>query len=315
MTARIFFLWIAIVIMSCGNEKSMSYENYKGTTSNDVSSVIEEVPEMAVAQEVNFVNDGYAEKTTLQTSDQSGLIAFNQPQGKDVPKPKEPVKKDNKKIIKTANMSIEVEQYTKARTSLEDLIKKHDAYLAKEQETSSSYQRNNHLVIRMAPNKFDAFVEDVVSLALNVDSKNIDATDVTKEFVDMETRLDTKRRMAERYRDILKQAKTIEDILRVEERLRVITEEIESVEGQLKYMRDQVQYSTVNLTFYETLEQGRVAKKGFFRRVARSFGTGWDGLLEFMIGLVTIWPFWFGVAGFIWLVRRVWKSRKPNTKA
>ncbi len=81
--------------------------------------------------------------------------------------------------------------------------------------------------------------------------KEIDARDVTDQFIDLETRLASKRNYLKRYNDLLAKAKTVKDILEIEEKIRGIEEEIESTTGRLKYLGDLVNYSTLDLVISE----------------------------------------------------------------
>jgi len=72
---------------------------------------------------------------------------------------------------------------------------------------------------------------------------------VTEQFLDMQTRLKTKRAMQERLQQLLAQAKNVEEALAVERELARITEEIESMEGRLKVWRELVAFSTITVVF------------------------------------------------------------------
>ena len=137
------------------------------------------------------------------------------------------------------------------------------------------------------------------------------ARDVTEEFVDIEARLRTKKEVEKRYLEILSKAATIKDILLVEEQLRVIREEIEAREGRLKYLQNQVSYSTINLEMYQKLTFEPGFK--FFSKIWKALKGGWKGLLNVLVGLVYIWPLLIiGVGVFIWIRRRI--SRKKESK-
>ncbi len=210
------------------------------------------------------------------------------------------------RIIRNADMSCRVEDYAKARATLADIAKRYQATVAHEAERRSSYRIENSLTIRLAPERLDSFILAVEKIALHVESKNVDSRDVTREFVDMETRLAAKRATLERYREILRSAKTVTDILAVEQQMRALIEEIESVEGQLRYLRDQVQLSTMNLTIYQEFDRPDVARPSFWNRVGRNFSEGWYGFLDFLAGVVYLWPLWLvlGIVSGWWIRRR-----------
>ena len=70
--------------------------------------------------------------------------------------------------------------------------------------------------------------------------KNVSVQDVTEEYLDIEARLKTKKEVEARYIEILKsKTKTVEDVLKAEEQIRIIREEIEAREGRLNYLKNQ----------------------------------------------------------------------------
>jgi hypothetical protein len=111
----------------------------------------------------------------------------------------------------------------------------------------------------------------------------------------------------------MKKARTINEILEVQQYLRTIREEIESYEGRLKYLSDKVTYSTVNLTFYEKsnvvqIEPGR----SFGSRFVEALDWGWKGLVSFFLGLIYIWPLLLITIAGLWLMIRLIKRAKKR---
>ncbi len=214
------------------------------------------------------------------------------------------------RVIRNAYMTISVDDYNRAIGSLKQLVKRMQATVANEAEQRSSFRIENNLQIRIAPEQLDSFLLEVERLALHVDSKSVDSRDVTREFIDMETRLAAKRATLERYREILRSAKTVSDIMAVEQQMRSLIEEIESVEGQLRYLRDQVQLSTVHLTLYQAFDRPDVARPSFWRRIGTNFAQGWHGFQDFLVGMVYLWPLWLIIAlGAVWVWRRYGRRR------
>ena len=99
----------------------------------------------------------------------------------------------------------------------------------------------------------------------------------------------------------LKQTKNVSEVLLVEEQLNTVRADIESAEGRLKYLKDKVSMSTLNLTFYETTS----APVGFFGEIGKSFVSGWKGFLYFILGIISAWPIVLLVSFFLfWFIRR-----------
>lgn len=204
------------------------------------------------------------------------------------------------KIKRTAYLSITVENYKKARIAIEKVINSGKAYIGSENEQNSAYSISNSMIIRVQNKGFDAMVNQLLTVASHVNSKSITAEDVTAQFVDIQSRLKSKKEIEKRYLDILQKASKVSDILEIEQKLGQIREEIEAKEGELKFLSDQVDYSTINLTFHEEFEYTPTDKPGFWGRLGNAFVNGWYGFLSFLVGLTYAWPVWIllGVAAY-----------------
>ena len=145
-----------------------------------------------------------------------------------------------------------------------------------------------------------------------VEYENIKTKDVTEEYIDLETRLKTKREVKARYEAILrKNAKTVEDILLTEDKLRIIQEEIESAQGRLKYLSSKVAFSTIQIDLYESVEyveEPEAYTKTFLDETKQGLANGWCFIESFVIVLVNIWPLLIiGLIIFFWLKKRLKK--------
>lgn len=217
------------------------------------------------------------------------------------------------KIKKTADLNITVEDYKKARTEIEKIVKSGNAYIGSENEQNTTYSITNYMVIRVLNRDFDAMVNKLLTVARNVNSKNVTAEDVTAQFVDIQSRLKSKKEIEKRYLDILQKASKVSDILEIEQKLGEIREEIEAKEGELKFLSDQVNYSTINLNFHQEFEYTPTDRPGFFGRIGSAFGNGWSGFLSFLVGVVYVWPLWLilGLTAYL-LVKFIKRQSKKK---
>ena len=200
-----------------------------------------------------------------------------------------PEEKFQSKIIKEANITIEVKEYSESIFKIKEIIKKWKGYISSENERNFDYSINNGMVIRVPAENFEKLIEEILEVAKKVDLKSIAARDVTEEFIDIEARLNTKKEFEKRYLELLKQAKNVDDILQVEQQLRIIREEIEAKEGRLKYLNNKVSFSTIYLEVYQKVEDRY--KNGFFTKIREALKEGWNVLLNFTIGIFYVWPF------------------------
>lgn len=216
------------------------------------------------------------------------------------------------KIIKNASIQFRVKEVEASHRHIADFLKGNNAYFGSDNRTTSSYRLENNMVIRVPAQNFDKLTEALMGESIYTDYLNISAEDVTDQFVDIEARLKTKKEVEQRYLALLKEAKKISDILEVEEKLGGIREEIESAEGRLKLMNDQINYSTISLTIYQSLDYVPEPQTGFFSKLQEAFVRGWRNMGSFVIGLVRVWPFLLLFCLGIALLLKL-RSRRKNS--
>ena len=223
----------------------------------------------------------------------------------------------NRKMIWNANIEFQVKDVNLSSTKLTEICKLHGGFISNMNMTSTNRRISNRITIRVTNNKFHALISDLKGESIYIDRVDINSNDVTEEFVDIESRLKTKKDVRERYINILRnKTGKIKDVIEAEEAIRRITEEIEAKEGRLRFLKDQVSFSTISVSIYQKVEFSRapdVYEKSFGDDIADSFGNGWMIITTLILILISIWPFLLigGVIIFIWR-RRVKRKKKKQ---
>ena len=211
-----------------------------------------------------------------------------------------------RKLIKTGNLNFETQDLSKTKTTIEGLVKSFNGYIANDNEYKSYDRISNNISLRIPANKFDEFIVEISKGVEKFDSKNINISDVTEQFLDVEARLKTKKALESKYLEILKKAKTVKEIIEVEREIGKLRGDIESAEGRLKYLSDQVSFSTLNISFYKKIS----SESSFTKKLKNALKDGYDSIKSFFIFLVGIWPLVIILlVAFLWYRRR----RKKRT--
>ena len=215
----------------------------------------------------------------------------------------------DKKIIRTATITAQVNDFSKFAVFLREKVKQQGGYISSEEQNHAGDRLSNTVVIKIP---VDRFYESLRLLEKEVgvtDEKQITAEDVTKEYVDTRSRLETKRQMRLRYLELLKQARNMEEILQVQAEINRLQEEIESVTARINYLTTASAMSTIHLTYYQVIPGGVVDHSpGFWQRISKAFFSGWEGVRSFLVAMVHLWPL-FVLSGLLALVIGKWKSR------
>lgn len=165
-----------------------------------------------------------------------------------------------------------------------------------------------HITIRVLSEYFEYLLKEIDTQAVYVNQRKITTDDVGKEFVDLESRLRTKREVEKRYGEILRsQAGTIDELLKAEQKIGALHEEIEATISRMNFLQNQVRYSTINLEFYQAVSpQVAAPGPGFNKKIITAFAAGLAGAKELLIGLAYLWPLLLVI--FISLM--IWRKRK-----
>lgn len=218
-------------------------------------------------------------------------------------------KKENRKLIWTANLEFQVKNVNQSTEEINALSAKYEGFVSDMNLANNSNRISNTITVRVPNSKFQAFVSAIKGESIFMDQADISSQDVTEEFVDIHARLKAKREVRDRYIEVLKtKTGSVKDIIEAEEAIRVITEEIEAKEGRLRFLTDRVDLSTVRITMYEKVkfkDSPERFEKGYGDEVGESFGTGWAAVKTILLGFITIWPLLF--IGFI--AFGIWKRK------
>ena len=213
----------------------------------------------------------------------------------------------SRKLIKNGRIIFESEDLNKTKSQVLLLGKKYKGYISSDRQNDYDNRINNHLKIRIPSQNFDTILSGISKEVKEFDTKEITISDVTEEFLDIEARLKNKKELEKRFLEILQKAKTVKEILDVEKEIGQLREDIESAEGKLKYLQNQVSFSTLDVSFYKTVYN----ETNFARKFKNAFKNGFENLKSFLIGLINIWPFVI-LLGFIFFLFRKWRKKRKN---
>jgi hypothetical protein len=214
----------------------------------------------------------------------------------------------DKKIIKNATLTIEAKSHKSFNDFIHQQVKRTGGYVADEEQNKSDYKIENIATIKLV--KLITSTKDY-----NVVAQKVTSQDVTGDVIDTRSRTEAKRQVRLRYLDLLKQAKNMEEILKVQEEINNIQEEIEAGAGRVSYLTHAAAYSTIQLTFYEILNPTAeiVDNPGFGQRVLNALRNGMDWVGEMLVVVLTLWPLWLLLGAAWWGFRR-WKA-KPKASS
>jgi len=205
----------------------------------------------------------------------------------DIPSDQKSAELVDRKLIKIGKVEFETDNLNSTRKNIFEAVKIHKGYVSSDQEFKSTGRKSNTVVIRVPAENFDNLLSNATKGVEKFDRKEIEVKDVTEEFLDVQARLKTKKELEQRFIEILKKANTVTEILEIEKQIGHLRSEIESIEVRLKYLTDRVSFSTLEMTFYESISN----ETAFGQKFKNSFSNGWENLIWFFVALANVWPF------------------------
>ncbi|BAU53232.1 DUF4349 domain-containing protein [Mucilaginibacter gotjawali] len=220
----------------------------------------------------------------------------------------------SRKIIKEGEISFETKNIAGTRKAIYNSVQKLDGYIAGEVESNDSVNTRNEclLKIRIPEKNFDLFLNNVSSKATRIDSKNIRARDVTSEYIDITTHLVNKKKLEDRYVDLLKKGNKMSDLLQIENKISEIETSIDSTQAQLNYLTKQVEYSSLDITFY-TKQIVKNDDRTFGSKFINAISSGWADLGAFFFGCLAVWPLWL-IGVIFYFISKAWLKKHPLKK-
>lgn len=224
-----------------------------------------------------------------------------------------------RKTIKTAKLSLETLAFDEFATALEQKVIETGSYFqyADVSGSSKNGRRYASYTVRVPESNLNTFLSGMEGIA-TVTNKTIGEQDVTLAYVDTESRIKSLEIERESLMELLEQAKDLDYIIRLQDRLTDVRYEIESYQSQLRTYDDKIAYSTVTLSVQEVKKVTEPEPETVWERI----GSGWKNTMEditegaenFFVWFVVNIPYLVFCGGVITVAIVILKKKKQKRK-
>jgi hypothetical protein len=154
---------------------------------------------------------------------------------------------DGRKILYDADLTLTVEAPDSTSSYIQAITKRYGGYV----NETGTYRS----IIRVESQLLDAAIDDISQLG-RLDRKSIRGQDVTEAYLDYQIRLDNAQQARGRYLDLLDQAATVDEILKVEKELERLNETIDLLKGKMNRIDHLDTYATITINLRERQKPG-----------------------------------------------------------
>ncbi len=193
-----------------------------------------------------------------------------------------------RQIIYRASVNLSVKNFTETDRKIGVLVDESGGYVSQfNEDRSYGVQRGGRWTIRVPVAKFTWLLDQVGQLGI-AERRDVQSQDVTEEYVDLESRLKNKQTLESRLLELVsKRGDEIKDVLALESELSRVREEIEKIQGRLRYLTDRVALTTIEISAYERLDY-EPPEATFGQRITSTFTGSLDHLRQFGQAVVLV---------------------------
>jgi len=242
----------------------------------------------------------------------------------------------SKKFIKTADLRFKVKNVEKVTNTIETLTLKLDGYVHQSQIKSNyvstrdieisrdtimqvmEYFVDNNLIIRVPSLYFDSVLNELSKLHIYLDSRNVKTEDVSTIFLRNKLKGEKRTEYEKRIQKASDQSnRRLDDNVEAEKAASeladiAIDKKIENYE-----LQDRIDFSTITISIYQanTIHKEYVEnttlseyQPSFGRKAWNAIRTGWEVILDIIVGLLSIWPLYILAIVAYYVVKAIRKK-------
>ena len=219
------------------------------------------------------------------------------------------------RIVRTANVDLEVGKGRLNATinQASDVVRRAKGiYVGSSTSVPSGEPASGQVSFRVPVDAFEPVLRELKGLGTYRGEKS-STDDVTNQYVDLNGQLAAWRAQERVYLRLLDRAKSVTDVIAVQNQLQQVQSNIERLQGQLNYLEDQSSFSTIVLQLSEPGAAGPAGEPA--GRLARAWATAVNGLgvmaAAVLVALVWLTPLAV-VAGLVLLGLRALRRPRPT---
>jgi hypothetical protein len=233
------FAFLAFVRNLTGANRSTVYKSYDSSLRyNTMGSAGSTMPTTSF-NSLNY-EAGYDSGIPNPVYDNSAPVDINTP-------PSE------RKSIQSSYLSLKVKNVAESILDIKLKVNELGGFLVNSDFANTGEDSTGTIVIRVPVDKNDEALAYLRNVAVNVVSESQTGFDVTEQYTDLNSQLETLNNTKIVFEDMFVKAKTIDEILRVQREILNIQRQIDSVRGQVNYLENSSE--SVKITAYLATDQ------------------------------------------------------------
>lgn len=294
-------LFLILALTSCGSNKSIQNSSYDNMKS-------EEASDQGISETTEEATDNIGDYFDI-----SGQIEENN-QIKD------------RKIEYFYEYTIETTTYDDDYKKLNELTSKYKGYV----DSSDFYMdrrnddkidlRSYHVIIKIPRDTSADFAKDLTKIG-KINNISQSSNDLTKDYKDVNLRLETKKKELDKLNQLMEKAENIEETMAISQRILEVESEIDQINSNLRDLDQRVAYNTFTIFLREVYDYNDISKNNplFGERIAEAFGNSigifLNSIMDLLVIMVSYWPILLILIVIIILIVKFRKKKNKTKKS
>ena len=202
------------------------------------------------------------------------------------------------KIIYSADATVETTDFDETLKKIDELVEAYGGWVESSSVNGGNYNdiargrvsmRSAFYALRIPSDSFSAVMEGLSVLG-NVPYSSIYTDNISAQYYDAQARLASLRTQEESLNRLMEKAESVEDIIKIEDKLTQVRYDIESIQSKLKNWDRKLSYSTINLNVSEVeiYTPPTVVHPGFFERLGMALADGFRAVGRFFTNALLV---------------------------
>jgi hypothetical protein len=213
-------------------------------------------------------------------------------------------------IIRTGKVNLTVGDVQASVDQTTSLATRLGGFVASSSVRERDGQPSATLSLRVPGARFDDAIRELRGLAIKVDEESSTGQDVTEEFADLGAQLRNQEAAEVQYLELLKRAQSVEDVLKVQQRLTEVRGQIERLKGRMQVLQRRTDLSQIDVTLTASTAEFQP-----FRHVREAFMSSLRGIEAAIGAVVATWWVLVLVGVGLWALRRRGRRSAPAAPA
>ncbi len=214
------------------------------------------------------------------------------------------------KMIYRAEITLQTKEFDKTTKSIENKVNEVGGYIESSSINGKGIDENDpkyaYYTLRIPKEKFE-YIKKTSENWGNIRSINTNSEDISEQYYDTETMLETKKIQEERLMELLKKAEKLEDIIALERELQEVRYQIQNNTVTIRKMDSLIDYATITVNVYE-VDEMTIVPKTFPQEMKEAFKDSGALFIDFIqnatITIIYLLPFLIILIMFIIIFRK-----------